>query len=383
MTISRTKHIVFISRWYPSDNDKMLGLFVRNHALAAVSAGYKVTVVYATPSNQKSYGRNETKINLDSENFAEVITYYKSGTRTGIFQQLLAFYKSFKLAVKTRGRPDLIHAHILTRVALIAAFYAKLYKVPYVITEHWSRYYDENFGYSGALRKYLTQKVISKATSVSTVSNRLYKSMINRGLTFKQVILPNVVDTEVFNIGKKENSVFTFVSISCFEEKSKNLKLLIDAGAKLRERDIDFEIMFIGDGSDRKLIEDYAETHSFKAKFLGLKSQVDAGLLIKKAHCLVVSSNYETFGIVAYEAMATGLPVISTDVADLKEFIDKDNGIVVPVKDVEALSQAMHMVIKNFENYNPYKIRERVEEFCSVKAIAGKLDEIYVKAIQK
>ncbi len=370
------KHILYLSRWYPSDADPMLGLFVRNHARAAVQAGYQVTVAYITASKEKE--KNLLRVSTDiDDNLTEVIVYYKS---SGVFNpllQLLAWIRAVRVALETNGKPDAIHANILTRSAFIAMILSMWYKVPYMITEHWSRYYDENPDYKGFVRKIFTQMVIKKASAVTVVSKRLYKAMRRNGLNFNQEILPNVVDTDVFRINENRNKTFRFISISCFEEKSKNLKMIIDAAVRLEDTDSDFQIVFVGNGTDRKLIEQYAGDKAVAAVFTGTLSPEGAASVLGQSHCLVLSSNYETFGIVAYEALLSGIPVIATDVADLSEVIDSKNGMVIPVGDTAALVAAMLEVKQNYQKYDPLLLRESVVGICSNASVSGRLNQLY------
>lgn len=370
------KQILYLTRWYPSDADPMLGLFVRNHARAAVQAGYQVTVAYITASKDKE--KNLLRVSTDvDDNLTEVTVYYRS---RGVFNpiiQLLAWIKAVTVALKTNGKPDAIHAHILTRSAFLAMILSIWYKVPYMITEHWSRYYDENLNYKGVLRQFITKMVIRKASVVTVVSKRLYKAMLRNGLNFKLEILPNVVDTDVFRINENRNKTFRFISITCFEEKSKNLKMIIDAAVRLEDIDSDFQLVFVGDGVDRTMIEQYAGDKAVAAVFTGTLSPEGTASILGQSHCLILSSNYETFGIVAYEALLSGIPVITTDVADLSDVINNINGRVIPVGDTALLVTAMLEVKQNYQKYDPLLLRESVIGVCSNASVSGRLNQIY------
>ncbi len=375
------KHILFLTRWYPSDVDPMLGLFVRNHAIAAGQAGYKITVAYISASQDISSKENKDSFigvsTVVKDNLTEVIVYYKSDSIFNPLIQLMAWIKAVNVAIKTNGKPDAVHAHILTRTAFIAMVLSIWYRVPYMITEHWSRYFAENPGYTGFLRKIITKMVVKKATAVTVVSKRLYHAMQRNGLNFKLNILPNVVDTDVFRINENRNKTFRFISISCFEEQSKNLKMIIDAASRLSEYDSDFQIVFVGDGTDRGMIEKYAVDKAVEAVFTGTLSPEGTASILGQSHCLVLSSNYETFGIVAYEALLCGIPVITTDVADLKEVINNNNGKIIPVGDTVALAAAMLEVKQNYKKYNPVLLRESVFDICSNASVSDRLNQLY------
>lgn len=376
MSVKSYKNVLFITRWYPSESDPMLGLFVKNHALAASMAQYKITVAYVSPS-KKTAINNLWYTVTSEENLTEVIVYYNPKKFYSKLLATIAWIKAINLAFKVSGKPALIHSHILTRAGLISALLAKWYHIPYVITEHWSRYFTENDGYNGVIRKLLTRYVINHSSSITVVSERLYNAMKLKGLDFEFNLLPNVVNTKIFDVSKEHWPVFTFVSITCFEEKSKNLKLLIDSANRLRSSGLNFELVLVGDGIDRSLIEEYSKNVKFDVLFKGTLTSKETADVLKKSHCLVLSSNYETFGIVVYEAMASGLPVITTDVADLKSLINSSNGLIVPIGDEAQLYQAMKKVMENYSNFDPEKIRMGIINKCSLEAVSNSLDELY------
>lgn len=82
--------------------------------------------------------------------------------------------------------------------------------------------------------------------------------------------------------------------------------------------------------------------------FLGPQRQDDLPLFYSAAQCVVVPSRYESFGMVALEAMACGVPVIASDVGGLSTLVrDGRTGFLVPEGDVEALASRLRMLIDN------------------------------------
>lgn len=381
MPSESNKHVLFLTRWFPSDSDPMLGLFVKNHATAASLAGYQVTVAYASETKDKLEGSYKVSINTEGS-LTEIIVYFKKSGQFPWLSQFIAIFKAIRMAIKYNGKPSLVHANILTRTGFIAMLLSGCYGIPYIITEHWSRYYEGNSGYKGFLRKAITKLVIRKSSVVTVVSRRLYNAMRLKGLNFQQVILPNVVDTNLFDISEKRNPTFRFISISCFEERSKNLKLLIDASRKLRDAGLEFELVLVGDGPDRRMIEQHAGNLKFDATFTGTLTPVETAEILKQSHCLVLTSNYETFGIVVYEALVSGIPVISTDVADLKDLITQEYGKIIPVADLNALFNSMKEIHDKYAQYDPVKLRDLVKNICSLTSVSAGLDKLYQRVMQ-
>lgn len=381
------RHILYLSRWYPSKADPMLGLFVRKHALAAVDAGFSVTVVFVVPGLK--VGKHElfsAEVQAEGRLTEVIVTYRKSDGISGLARQLIAWNLGIKTAVQLNGKPGLIHAHILTRTALLAWYSGWKWHIPYINTEHWSRYYPENFQYRGWLRKLLTRFAVRKAAKTTVVSGRLAKAMQFACVGNDFSSLPNVVDTRLFDIAEKNNPKATIISITCFEEKSKNLKLLIDAFAAIHPKHKDAELVLVGEGTDLDMIRRYAAEKKLPfgaIRFTGLLEGVALAKELQLASCLALSSNYETFGIVAYEAMACGIPVVASDVADLRDFIKPDSGRIVPVGDLQAFSDALSYVLTHPEEFNPVEMRSRVVQESGSEAVSKKLAELYLEILDK
>lgn len=380
-------HILYLPRWYPGKQDPMLGLFVKKHALAAVKAGYRVSVAYAVPDKELPGGsKYNTEVKQEGA-FTEVITAYLStGGFSGQWRQAVAWRKAIKMCVRQSGKPDLVHAHILTRTAIIAALLSILWRIPYLITEHWSRYYPENLQYKGWLRKTVTRYVVKKAGSVSVVSERLATAMQRQGLRFYPELLPNVVDTNLFQPAMDTVDPYKIISVTCFEERSKNLKMLIDAFALVLKDMPDARLVLVGIGADHEATITYVNGKDFQpgaVRFTGMLQDEALAAEIRTSACLALSSNYETFGIVAFEAMASGIPVVTTDVADLKVFIGNDFGKIVQQGDTSGFAAALLEVLGHPEKIDHAGMVEAVKQKFSEKVVSDKLDMLYQSVMNR
>lgn len=383
----QTPQILYLARWYPSGMDPMLGLFVRKHALAATAAGFGVTVVFVVPDlKAKTHELFSTEVTSLDGLTEIIVSYRKSDGISGLARQLIAWNLGVKTAVNLNGKPGLIHAHVLTRTALLAWYYGRKWHVPYLITEHWSRYYPENFQFKGRLRKWLTRFALRHAAKTTVVSDRLAKSMQLAGVGDRFTRLPNVVDTRLFKLPEIQVRKPRIISITCFEEKSKNLRLLIDAFALLAQDRKEPELLLVGEGADLETTKQYAAQKKLPygaIRFTGLLEGEELVHELQQSTCLALTSNYETFGIVAYEAMACGIPVVSTDVADLKSFIKPDSGRVIPSGDPEALVAALTEVLDYPQRFNSIEMNRRVELEYGFEAVSKHLKNLYNEILQK
>jgi len=379
------RKILFLSLWYPNNTDNMLGLFVRKQALA-LAEKYNVSVISAVGIDKRD--KPGVKIRVVDDKLKEIIVYYNSSKFKIL--NLIRFFTSYMVGYtfyrKKYGKPELIHANILTRVGFIAYLLSKFYGIKYVVSEHWSRYYKENLSYKSWIRKYLTNKVASKAEYIIVPSERLQNAMIEQKIRGSYVVVPNVVDTDLFTIAsdKAGNKTKQFVHISCFEDKSKNISMLFKAVKLLKQRRTDFELIMIGDGEDKAKMEELAENLNIKDKvvFKGQLEDDELADVVSHADCCVLSSRYETFGIVVYEALSSGLPVLSTDVADVKKHIDGKYGIIVKIHDASNFANAMDVILNKLEDFSPYELRAFIVENFSKEQVKKHLDHIYQKCLK-
>jgi glycosyltransferase involved in cell wall biosynthesis len=388
-----SKHIVFLSRWYPHRYDPMLGLFIQRHA-QAVALKEIVSVIYAhgTENTLSKIYEIDVKSN-DSLN--EIIVYYQLSTffirpiskLINLFRLYNSVNKGLKIAEQKEGSISLIHVHVLTRLALVALWLKLTKGIPYGITEHWSRYLKVRNEFHGWGRICLTRIAVKQASFVTTVTENLASAMRSFKLHANFIILPNVVDVNMFQpIHKSKKNNFRFIHISCFEDRSKNISGILRTIAKLKAIRTDFEFVMVGEGQDEKEMHDLAKKSGLglpELKFTGLQQSKELAASLAESDALVLFSNYENLPVVIPEAFACGLPVISTSVGGIAEIINSENGILMKANDESQLLDALIWMMDNHDSYNSKKIREAVVDKNSREAVSHFLTGLYEKALKK
>ena len=377
------KHIVFLARWYPHRYDPMFGLFVQRHAEAAALFN-DITVIYCHACERlqdyKTTSQQASKFEIirTNENNVDTIRVYYKKPKNKI-QSLLRFYRANMMALKLCKKPDLIHVHVLTRLGVIAWIQKILHKTPYIITEHWSRYLPGN-DFSGFLRKTACKLVVRNAKTVTTVTENLATAMNNHGLkNDNYVVLPNVVNLDMFHISEKNNNPCKIIHISCFEDKSKNISGLLESLKIIDDKGIDFQCKLIGEGMDLDVMKEKAKNLQLinKVSFTGLLQGQALADELSSGDFLVLSSNYENMPVVILEALASGLPVVSTNVGGIKEMIDDTKGILVEPRNKEALAEAMIKMIETHKNYDANYLRNSVIEKYGYESVGMFLSRLY------
>ena len=136
-----------------------------------------------------------------------------------------------------------------------------------------------------------------------------------------------------------------------------------------------FRLVVAGDGPLRPALLALTEE-------LGISEQVDVrGFinreevmeLLDKSHVFVLASRAETFGVVVVEAMARGLPVISSDIDGTREIVTEENGLLFPPGDKTALGDAMEWMVDHHEEYSRTQIVESVRSRFGPDAVFNAL----------
>lgn len=187
-----------------------------------------------------------------------------------------------------------------------------------------------------------------------------FKNVIKK----RSIIIPNPVKSElpVPYQGIRKKTIVT----ACRLTPQKNLKLLIDSFSKLNAEYPDYTLHIYGDGELKNELQNYIDCLGLKNKIqlMGFNNKLHEEIV--SAQMFVISSDYEGMSNSLLEAMAIGLPVISTDspIGGAKMLIENNiNGILVPLKDVDSLHKSMKKIIESSEfsqkiSYNASKVRE-------------------------
>ena len=384
-------HILYIPRWYPHRYDPMPGLFIERHGVS-VSAHCKVSVLYVhqdDKTNRKGFEIIKTRNALP-----EVRVYYKkANTGFSPLNKLINFcrfyrahQKGYRLIKKDHGKPDLIHVHVLTRNGVFAMMKKICSGIPYLITEHWTRYLPSTAEYHGKFGKWVTAKVAKKASCIMPVTENLRDAMIAYGLKNPNYrVIPNVVDVEMFSPDYSvENNPKRIVHVSCFDDQQKNISGILNVLKKLFESRNDFVCDMIGDGIDYEMLINYADKLALpkeRINFLGLKENQELADIMKASDFMIMFSRYENLPVVILESYACGVPVISTDVGGIREHMNKDLGILISSGDEKALTESIESILDGKIDYDKKSLRDYAISHFSNEVIGKQLFEAYKDAL--
>ncbi len=389
MEFTKQTHILFLPAWYPNRFDKMPGMFARQHAIALKN---KLTIHVLHVVGQKKLNR-WFEFTIVPDEVKTYIMYYRKPKYKNIFN---LFFEGFLYAVATilayinyrkiEGEPNIFHVHVLTRAAILPLFLSFFYNINYVITEHWSRYFGLDNTYKLGLRKWLTKLAVKRSKGLSTVSLALKNAMIAQGLNHVNFpVISNVVDAIFFKpvISKEETSTTTFLHVSCFDEKSKNLKGMLKAFKILENQSLNYKLILVGIGPDKLAIQGYAAQLAVKnVFFVGELLGINLVKQYQNAHALILFSNYENQPCVILEAQACGLPVIASNVGGIPELVNPSNGVLVNAGNEQELAAILLDFINHKLVFNKQEIKAQAANKYSEKVVKQQFLDFYNQAFK-
>lgn len=170
-----------------------------------------------------------------------------------------------------------------------------------------------------------------------TVSDWLARDVVRRNPRAIVEAIPNGLGAEAFAV--PEAAVpehFTF--LGRLDIAHKGLDLLVDAVAEGLRRTGGLlpPVLVLGDGPDRAGFERLVRQRGLAAaiRVVGRVDGVAKTALLARSHAVLMPSRYETFGIVALEALAAGVPLVAFDVGPLREVTGGHGTALVPPFDV-------------------------------------------------
>jgi glycosyltransferase involved in cell wall biosynthesis len=386
--------VLYLPRWYPHRYDPMPGLFIERHA-RSVSAYVDVAVLYIHQDEKLKIAKMEVDRFRDDE-LLQVKIYYKPYRHSvPVIKPLVNFcrylwyhYRGLKMIKKEFGRPNLVHVNVLTRLGMIALLYKWISGTPYVITEHWTRYLPHMDNFKGSFRKMITRLAVRNASAVMPVTENLRKAMESHGLRNSNYqVIPNVVDIKMFDIHNDDldREKKSFIHVSCFEDKQKNISGILRVLKKLSEKRSDWECQMVGEGIHLEKLISYSRELNIEGKFVhfhGLKENEELAKMMAEADFQVMFSRFENLPVVILESYACGVPVLSTDVGGIREHINKELGLLIRSEDEDALLEKIDFMLDHYQEYNKLKIREYAESHFSKEVIGERLAEVYSRIIK-
>ncbi len=371
-------YILHIASWFPNQYSPFNGDFVERHIQSLDK--YQNIVLHCHVG--KEVVKNELQIKKES--YAENWIYLKKLSTTSVFPlaQSKALKKGVSKIIAEKGKPLLIHIHVMQYACLVIPFLKKKYKLPLVVTEHSTLFSASDKSWSSKLKTSLCQKYSRQADYIFPVSDQLKKSLSDLGFQNKQKVIYNVVPDYFFESIRSKNKIVQFLHVSSLKNDHKNIEGMARSFYHLRECGKNFHLTIIGNENLEETNKTFDKIGLDK-KCYTIKGPVKHTQIAKemaKSDVFVLFSNYENYPCVLIEAQASGLQLVATDVGGVSEILG-DEDFLISAKDENGLGKALTSILNNPNETDKSGIRQMAKNKYSNKVIGKQIEKIYQELI--
>ena len=284
-----------------------------------------------------------------------------------------------KQYIDEQGSPDIVHAHSAIFAGAVASHWKDRLDIPVVLTEHSSAFARGTLqSWKLGLAKKATTTVDSRI-AVSPALGKLLSDTLG-GSQNDWTWVPNIVAERFRPDEKSEQKAkrpIRFLNLALMT-KNKGQFYLLEAFAMGFQNE-NCHLWFGGNGPLRRQLEKTAKRLgvSDQVHFLGMVPPAEVPELLRKVDVMVIASHYETFGLVAAEALMSGTPVIATRCGGPECIIEHKDGLMVPPKNPDELSKALVHMVDLLPRLNSADISARARLRFSADVVGAQLEHIY------
>jgi len=288
-------------------------------------------------------------------------------------------------------KPDIIHLHnpFFFSCALCTPLLHFVVKRPLVVTLHLGSM--DNFGGVARICISMYERLWARlcfplCARIICVSRSVAVHALSLGAREERLsIVPNGVDLERFYPGKEcvDNGslVVTFIGRLIF---NKGPHILVKAIPKILASLPNVKFLIVGDGIERKNLENDVRRLGVDSFVLFLGIVNDVGQILRESHIFVRPSLSEGMPLTVLEAMACGLAVVATSVGGTPELIHHGvTGILIPPGSVEALADAVVQLGRDklLRQRLGENARNYVSRFYTWERVADDIERIYYELL--
>lgn len=323
-------------------------------------------------------GKNPS--NLHHQSLGDIVRY-----------TLKAWWYSRKLIQASTTSFDVTLAFFGVPCGFLALLLKWEFHLPYVVSLRGSDVpgYSRKYAFLYPLIRHLIRFVWKRAAAVVPNSQGLLE--LARATDPKQTftIIENGVDTQHFvpDFTKRPADTFIVTPGASRVTERKGLNYLIEAVALLAPKYPELRLKVMGDGSARPSLESLVKEKRLedRVQFLGRIPREETALYYQEASLFVMPSLNEGMSNAMLEALASGLPIVSTPTGGAAELVvEGKNGKIIPEKSVEALVAAIEMFLQNKALVTEYGVGSRARaERQGWDRVALAFKNILIQSVKK
>ncbi len=308
-------------------------------------------------------------------------------------------YQPYELALSSRlvdviksNKIDLLHVHYAIPHAYAAYMAKKMLfdigiEIPIVTTLHGT---DITLVGSHPFYRPAVTFSINHSDRVTAVSKSLKEDTLNLFDIKKKIdVIPNFIDTEAIAtkdkpckrtlLAKKEEKILTHIS------NFRPLKRIVDVIDIFKgiNSKIDSKLMMIGEGPEKRKAIRYVSDNKLKDKvlFLGNSNEIDK--ILCYSDLFLLPSEKESFGLSALEAMAHGVPIISSNAGGIPEVnLNGKTGFISNIGDTDSMINNAMSLLSNPQKHKLFKKQAQLQaKKFDLESVVDSYERIYNDAV--
>ena len=316
----------------------------------------------------------------------KIIEYAPSNSKNKIQRKIINLIKRIKFTLKYKNKYD-FSASFAT-YSLPASFIARTASKNCYLWGH-ADYLTLFDGNAEEMKEFFIERNYDKFKKIIFVSKEGKDSFIKvfPEMKEKTMVCNNLIDADkilelskekipeedLSKINKLENTkkeTTIFINVGRHQEKQKKLSRLIEAATMLKKDNMNFKIIFIGDGPETEEYKKQVKNNQLENNIIFLGKKQNPYPYFKIADCVVLTSDYEGYPVVFLESFILEKPIITTKVSDYKE-VENKYGFVTE-KDTKDIYEKM----KNFI-LNGFEIKEKFDYKKYNEEILKKIEDLF------
>ena len=304
----------------------------------------------------------------------KIIEYKPCSIKNYIFARTINFLKKLKFIKKYKNKFD-ISISFATYLKS-GSFVARVASKESILWCH-ADYLQLYFGDVEQMKLFFKDIYMDEFSKIVFVSKKAKENFKKIFPEKKNVCFcNNLIDYEKIKQMAKENieikkyvDIPIFLNISRHEEKQKRITRIIEASKKLKDEKYNFKVVLVGKGPDTQKYIDLVKKFNLQNNIIFEGQKENPYPYLKKADCVILSSDYEGYPVVFLESYIFNKPIITTDVSDYED-IEFKRGIVVS-KSTDGIYMAMKEFLKK-----GYKINDKFDAYKYNIDVKNKLNKI-------
>jgi len=344
--------VLIISFWNPTEQNPQQGIFIQDQAAAVCTLMDNVIFVRVNvlPSKHltlKKYVTEEPffgnrRITIDLCSLFWKAYYINPWLLAGIV------YRTMNKIIPGI-KPALIHSNVIFPCGIVSYLISRKTGSKMIISEHWSKaqkLLKHPFYRRIALKAYRSNSAVISVSEF--LAGKISELTAHRNI----VVIPNIVNTEVFSFKPKAGFDGKKLILTCVAswKPPKRLDLIIDSvGSFAVDTGCQVHLNIVGAGIQTDVLKSVKTPENLHIEWLGYLDKSSIVTLLHNSHLFLHASEIETFSIVTAEALSTGTPVMASDRGALPELIHERNGILAENTNESWRKKIHEIVNKNFD----------------------------------